>query len=80
MYAKRRQMHKKKRTKDKAKQLSKEHKKKHIGKKEVNISAYSRKYFETKAHNTQFTFQVGHFGRLLIRFRMVNDFVGPGNQ
>ena len=51
MYAKRRKMHKKKRIIDEAKQLSKEHKKKHIGKKEVDVSGYSRKPFSTGAHS-----------------------------
>ena len=33
--------------------MSKEHVKKNIGKKETHISAYSRKGFETKPHETK---------------------------
>ena len=43
----------KKKVKEEAKTMSKEHVKKNIGKKETHISAYSRKGFETKPHETK---------------------------
>ena len=43
----------KKKVKEEAKTMSKEHVKKNIGKKEIQISAYSRKGFETEPHKTK---------------------------
>ena len=43
----------KKKVKEEAKSMSKEHVKKKIGKKEIHISAYARKGFTTKPHETK---------------------------